>query len=63
MQKKLYRDTDNKLIAGVCSGFADYFEMDVTLVRLLFILVPALNVLVYIILAIIMPVKNDYNAL
>ncbi len=63
MHKKLYRNTDNKLLAGVCSGFSDYFDIDVTLVRLLFILVPGLNILVYIILAIIMPVKNNYNVL
>jgi phage shock protein C len=33
--KKLTRNPDNKQIAGVCSGLADYFGLDATLVRLL----------------------------
>lgn len=33
--KKLYRDTDNKAIAGVCSGLAAYFDIDLTLVRII----------------------------
>lgn len=33
--KKLYRDTDNKAIAGVCSGLAAYFDVDLTLVRII----------------------------
>lgn len=36
-QKKLYRNTDDKMIAGVLSGVADYFGWDVTLVRLGFV--------------------------
>ncbi len=32
--KKLYRNTQNKMIAGVCSGVADYFSVDSTVVRL-----------------------------
>ncbi|HEU4914545.1 MAG TPA: PspC domain-containing protein [Candidatus Saccharimonadales bacterium] len=37
-QKRLYRDTDNAMVAGVCSGLAAYFGVDVTIVRLLFVL-------------------------
>jgi len=33
--KKLFRNTDNQLIAGVCSGIADYFNIDVTILRIL----------------------------
>ncbi len=33
--KKLTRNTDDKMIGGVCSGVADYFGIDVTLVRVL----------------------------
>jgi len=33
MTKKLYR-SDNKVIAGVCAGVAEYFDIDVTLLRL-----------------------------
>lgn len=36
--KKLVRNVDNKMIAGVCSGIADYFGTDPTLIRLLFAL-------------------------
>ena len=35
MQRKLYRDTANKKIAGVCSGLADYLNIDPTIVRLI----------------------------
>ena len=35
--KKLYRSQNNKMIAGVCGGMADYFEIDPTLVRLIFV--------------------------
>jgi len=33
--KRLVRRSDNRMIAGVCSGVADYLGLDVTLVRLL----------------------------
>jgi phage shock protein C len=36
--KKLYRNTDDKMIAGVVSGLADYSGVDVTLLRLGFVI-------------------------
>jgi phage shock protein PspC (stress-responsive transcriptional regulator) len=36
---KLYRDVDNKTIAGVCSGLAAYFDIDPVLVRIIFIFI------------------------
>jgi len=36
--KKLYRSVDDRMIAGVCAGIADYFDVDPTLIRLLFVL-------------------------
>ena len=36
MNKKLQRDPKNKVIGGVCSGIAKYFDIDAALVRLLF---------------------------
>ena len=36
--KRLYRDPDNKVIGGVCSGIAAYFGWDVTIVRIILIL-------------------------
>jgi len=33
----LYRDTSNKMLGGVCSGLADYFDVDTMLVRAIFV--------------------------
>ena len=59
--KRLRRVMADKKIAGVCSGFAEYFDMDVTLVRLiwvgLFLLPPSPGLIIYIIAWIILP-KN-----
>ncbi|MFT5036813.1 MAG: phage shock protein C [Candidatus Azotimanducaceae bacterium] len=38
MKKKLYRNTEHKLVAGVLAGFADYYEQDVVFWRLLFVI-------------------------
>ncbi len=35
MTKKLYRSTTDKKIAGVCGGFAEYFDIDSTWIRLI----------------------------
>ncbi len=58
-QKKLTRSND-KLLAGVCAGIAEYLDMDVTLVRILYVVFSFLSaafpgILVYFILWIIMP--------
>ena len=50
----------NKMIAGVCAGIAQYFGWDVTLFRVVFVLVSILSVafpgiLVYLVLWIVMP--------
>ncbi|MGZ5439269.1 MAG: PspC domain-containing protein [Candidatus Aminicenantales bacterium] len=37
MAKKLYRSTSQKMLGGVCGGLAEYFDVDVSLVRLLFV--------------------------
>ena len=60
MEKKLQRDKQNKKLAGVCSGLAEYFEVDVTLVRVAFVFAFMAGLsggLAYIILWIVMPVK------
>lgn len=36
--KKLYRSTSDKKIAGVCGGLAEYFNIDATIVRVIFVL-------------------------
>ena len=56
--KKLYRNRNDKMIAGVCGGLGKYFAIDPTLVRLLFVLVVLLGgagVLAYLILMIVVP--------
>jgi len=35
MAKRLYRSTSQKMLAGVCGGLAEYFDVDVTIIRLL----------------------------
>jgi phage shock protein PspC (stress-responsive transcriptional regulator) len=35
--KRLYRSVDDRMIAGVCAGIADYFDVDPTLIRLIFV--------------------------
>lgn len=36
--KKVYRARHNRMVAGVCMGLSDYFDVDVTLVRLVWVL-------------------------
>lgn len=57
--KRLLR-SNNKIIAGVCAGIAEYFDVDPTLVRVIYALVSMSSagfpgLLVYLILMIIMP--------
>jgi len=35
--KRLFRSMDHKMLGGVCAGLADYFDIDVSLVRLAFV--------------------------
>lgn len=61
MEKKLYRDETNKVIGGVCAGLADYFGVDISIVRLLFLLTLILKgggMLIYIVLWIVLPKKS-----
>ncbi len=53
----LRRDLNNKMIFGVCSGLSEYFNIDVTIIRIVFILgifVGGISFVLYLILAIIM---------
>lgn len=58
MKKKLYKSSYDRKICGVCGGFAEYLDMDSTVVRLLWVLFTLLGgcgILAYIIAAIVMP--------
>ena len=37
-QKKLFRSVDNRMICGVCGGIGNYFNIDPTLIRLVWVL-------------------------
>ncbi|NCF69282.1 MAG: PspC domain-containing protein [Anaerolineaceae bacterium] len=63
--KKLHRSADDRWLAGVCGGIAEYFNVDSTLVRVLFVLFGFAvggGILIYIILWIIMPEAPDAAA-
>ena len=56
--KRLMRSSTNKKIAGVCAGLADYFDMDPTLIRVLWlvaVLCFGTGLLAYVILWIVLP--------
>jgi phage shock protein PspC (stress-responsive transcriptional regulator) len=60
--KRLYRIEEGKMICGVCGGLAEYFNIDVTIVRLLALaafLCSGIGLLLYIGAAICMPKKSD----
>ena len=60
--KRLYKSENNKMIAGVCGGIAEYFDIDPTLVRLGFVvfsLAGGSGVLAYLIAAVVIPGNND----
>lgn len=64
MEKKLQRDTNHKVIGGVCAGLAIYFDMDASLLRLLLafmILFAGTGFWLYIILWIVMPAGNGFQ--
>ena len=58
MSKKLYRSNVNKMVAGVCGGIAEYFDLDPTLIRLgwvVFCVLGGSGILAYLIAAIVIP--------
>lgn len=63
-ERVLYRRADDKILAGVCGGLADYFGVDVTLVRVLwlvFCIFYFMGVIVYIILVLVVPIEPTGN--
>lgn len=60
MEKRLYRSSDNKIIFGVCGGIGEYFNIDPTIVRLIFLMMCFMlggGFFVYLIAALIMPLR------
>lgn len=58
MSEKKLRRSNNKMIAGVCAGIAEYFEIDPTLIRVIWAiaaLIGGTGILAYLVSALIMP--------
>ena len=63
MEKKLYRSRNDKKVAGVCAGLAKYLNMDVTVVRLIMVLLTLFvggGLIAYIVCALVIPEEPDY---
>jgi phage shock protein C len=63
MAKKLSRSEENKMIGGVCAGFGDYFDIDFTLVRLIFVALALMTaifpmLIFYVVSWIVIPVEE-----
>lgn len=63
--KKLYRSNTDVKIAGVCGGLAEYFHIDATLIRLLWVLLSFFGaifggILIYIVCVLVIPVDSGY---
>ena len=61
--KRLYRSRKQRQVAGVCGGIADYLSIDPTLVRLFWALLALIGgpgVILYIILAVIVPEEPEF---
>lgn len=68
MEKKRLTRSNNRMIGGVCAGIADYFNWDITLVRIVYVLATFFTAfsggIVYLILWLIMPEagrENDWD--
>ncbi|HSU28619.1 MAG TPA: PspC domain-containing protein [Chitinophagaceae bacterium] len=61
-RRRLYRDSTDKIIGGVCAGLANYMNVDPAIIRLLFAIITfggfGFGILIYIILWIVLPVTD-----
>jgi phage shock protein PspC (stress-responsive transcriptional regulator) len=57
--KRLYRDEQNKVLGGVCSGIANYLSLDPILVRVLWILLFGISFVAYLLLWIAVPSSSE----
>ncbi|MBI9045251.1 MAG: PspC domain-containing protein [Anaerolineaceae bacterium] len=61
-ERRLYRSQNDQMIAGVCGGLGEYFQVDATLIRVFFaiaVLVFGHGLLVYLLLLILMPMEPN----
>ncbi len=61
MTKKLYRNSSEGSIGGVCTGLGEYFDLDKVLIRVAFIIAAffSIGILVYIVMWIVVPDKKN----
>ena len=62
MEKKLYRIMEGKKLCGVCTGVAEYFKLDVSLIRIIWVVVTlfaGVGLLAYILCALLLPEKPE----
>jgi len=59
--KKLYRINEGKIFAGICTGIAEYANMDVTIVRVLWVVLSLFGagLILYIVLIFVIPMKPE----
>ena len=60
--KKLYKSSVNRMLCGVCGGIAEYFNIDPTLVRLIWVIFCTMGgsgFLAYLIAAVLMPCRPE----
>lgn len=60
MEKKMKRSMTDKKVCGVCAGFAEYFNIDPTVIRILYVLITIFSfgiagIIAYLLMAVIMP--------
>ncbi len=61
MTKRLYRSNKNRILAGICGGLGEYFNIDPVIVRLVWIvlgLVYGVGILAYLIAWLVIPLKK-----
>lgn len=62
--KRLYRSRENRMLAGICGGLGEYFEVDPTFVRLLWVLaafVAGGGILAYLIAWVVIPKREGWS--
>jgi len=53
--KRLYRSRSNRILAGVCGGIGEYFNIDPVIVRILAVVIPGFGWVAYLVCALIIP--------